>query len=175
MNQAYSTMHMRKSEIFSLSTTILCAEDAPSALKTSKTRITKHLRSSLTVKIQSELIPAFTNTTSSVFIVTGLCNEKLKRMSSVAKLFTRSQRIRSVQLAEELSIIRKSTTLNPNTASIPRLMTTLIEHTLEVYRDALCHPGIKLSGESASLNQLTPSADETDDVSEFRFAIHRSH
>ena len=54
-------------------------------------------------------------------------------------------------------------------------MTTHIEHALEVYRDALCHPGIKLSGESASLNQLTPSADETDDVSEFRFAIHRSN
>jgi hypothetical protein len=54
-------------------------------------------------------------------------------------------------------------------------MTTLIEQTLEVYRDALGHLGLKLSGESASLNQLTPSADETVDVSEFRFAIHRSY
>lgn len=143
MTRAYSMMHMRKSEIFSLNTTILCAEDAQSALKTSKMRIIKPLRNSLTVKIQSELIPAFTNTTSSVYTVTGSCNEKLKRMSSVAKLFTRSRKTRSVQLAEELSIIRKLTILRLNTASILRLMTTLIEQTLEVYRDALGHLGLK--------------------------------
>lgn len=143
MNRAYSMMHMRKSEIFSLSTTILCAEDAPSALKTSKMKIIKRLRSSLTAKIQSESIPAFISTTSSAYTVTGLCNGKLKRMSSVAKLFTRSRKTRSVQLVEELSIIPKLTTSRLNTASILKLMTTLIEQTLEVYRDALGHLGLK--------------------------------
>ena len=49
--RAYSMMHMRKSEIFLLNTTKLCAEDASSALKTSKMKIIKRLRSSLTVKI----------------------------------------------------------------------------------------------------------------------------
>ena len=124
-------MHTRKLERYSLSIMTHLGEDALFALKITFKRIKKmmiHIWDSQIDLTSAELTNASTDIISNAYIVTGLWQEKSKKMSSDATSCIKCPRRKDVQLAEERSRLQTWHIFKTNTRSILKSTIKRIEY-----------------------------------------------